>query len=240
MPNLLARMIFFSAVVFVGAMGQKKLLNGDEILLKCAQNLEGIKDYTVDLEAQMNMERVRIPSMKAVMYFKAPDKIHFESPNFAMLPREGFALPIRELVERYEATRRGEEMVMEKKTIKLFLVAKDPSARLQQLFAWVDPATMTIVKTETVPYRGRSATVRFEYALLENRYWLPVALEAQFSVAGGDTAAGADFQAPSAPQLEEFRRPSRSGSMSVRYSNYRINTGLSDDMFKRDMRERRQ
>lgn len=228
---------FCVMVICPGVTAQTKAPDGNEILRRCAQSLEGIEDYTVDLTAEMDMDRVRIPQMRAVMYYKAPDKIHFESPNFAMLPREGFALPVKELAHRYDAAVRGEEVLEGKKTIKLLLVAKEPATRVQQLLAWIDPENMTIVKTETVPYRGRSVSVRLAYALQEQRYWLPVSLKARFEVVGGDTTTGSEFQIPSAPQMEEFRRPPRSGSMSIEYSNYRINTGLSDEMFKRQMKE---
>jgi hypothetical protein len=59
-------------------------------------------------------------------------------------------------------------------------------------------------------------------------------MKATFDVAARDSAVkrlDLDFQAP--PQLDEAPRPSRSGSITVKYLEYKINTGLSDDIFEK-------
>ena len=213
------------------ATAQTKLAS--EILARCEKNLVGIEDYVVDLQADLNMENIRMPRREATMYFKKPDKVHFESPSFAMLPREGFGTPISLLIERYDATLKGEETVGDIRTHKLQLVAKDPATRLQQLYVWVNKTNSTIVKSETVPYQGRSVKMEFTYALQEGRYLLPVQLQVELTVPQRDTIeTGQALAVPGAPQLGGLRRSTRSGKILMTYSNYRINTGLSDELFK--------
>ncbi len=209
--------------------------SGDELLRRCERNFEGIEDYVVDLMAAIDMERVRIPEMKAVLYFKRPDKINIKSESFAMLPREGFALPVTALVRNYDAVLKGREGIEGKQMYRLQLTAKKASTRVQSLIVWVNPENNTIVQTTSAPYRGRSVTVQTLYAHYENRFWLPERMMVTFTATVPDTSAAEEFPIPGKPQLEEFRRPPRSGSMEVQYSNYRVNSGLSDDLFKKEL-----
>ena len=211
---------------------------GKEILEMCARNYAGIEDYTVTVAAEVNMDRLRMPRMTATLYFKAPDKIFFESPGFAMLPREGFGLPVTALLLRYVSSLDGDDNIGGIATYKLHLVAKDPAARSQQLFLWVNKANFTILRTATVPYQGRSVTMNFVYGLKEGNYWLPDTMKVELAVPPRDSVAeAAETQNPAGQALDELRRPMRSGSITVTYLNYRINTGLSDDRFRPRLKE---
>ncbi|MGH2569142.1 MAG: hypothetical protein ACRDGA_12460, partial [Bacteroidota bacterium] len=170
--------------------------------------------------------------MKATMYYKKPDKVHFESPNFALLPREGIAVNPTWLRERFDASLEKMDTIDGRKVQKLQLAAKDASTRLRQLFVWVDLERWTITKMETIHFEGRSLTVAFHYALHEGRYWLPDSMSATFGLATADTVS-LPFYSQYAPQMTEMQRPPRSGSVKVVYSNYRINVGLSDEIFER-------
>ncbi len=238
MKNVLVIVMAVWATVGPHALfGQRK--SGAEVLARCERNYQGIADYTVDLQADLDMDRVRVPRMQATMYFKAPDKVHFQSPNFALLPREGFGVPVTTLIERYDATYKGEEVIEGVTADRVHLVAKDPAARLQQLYVWVDQSNATIKKMETVPYQGRSVSMRFFYKKQDDRYWLPDTMNVRLTVPQPDSLAeGRDTEAARPGEMRDVRRGLRSGTITVTYSNYRINTGLSDDLFKQPERER--
>lgn len=227
------------AIVLVSAQLRAQVPTGKQILERSAGNYDAIKDYTVDLVADVNMERLRMPRMTATLYFKSPDKVSFESPGFAMLPREGFGLPVTMLLKRYEATLSGEERMEGTETYKLHLVAKDPAARSQQMLLWVNKDNYTVLRTQTVPYQGRSVTMEFAYERVGGAYWLPDTMRIELTVPPRDSAAteGAAPQMPGGQQLEEMRRPLRSGTLLIIYSNYRVNTGLSDERFQPKMKE---
>jgi outer membrane lipoprotein-sorting protein len=207
-------------------------LDGAAILRNVERTTEGVRDYVVDLQAEVNMERLRIPRMKATMYFKKPDKVHFDAPGFAMLPREGLALDAGRLREKFDATVMGIDTIDGKPAQKLQLAAKDSKTALRQLFVWVDTQQWTVKKFETIPYEGRTLTVTFHYALQQGLHWLPDTMKATFGFAGVDTA-GSSIMSQYAPQINELQRPPRTGSMKVVYSNYRVNEGVSDEVFER-------
>ena len=148
------------------ASGQKKSQEsaGSAILQNIARGSEGIQDFVATIEAKVDMERLRVPRMNATLYFKKPDKVHFDSPGFAMLPREGVVLNAATLRARYDAAVIGEESVEGKKLLKLQLTGKEQNIRPRQLFVWVDQTLWTIAKMESVPYQGRILRLEFTYA----------------------------------------------------------------------------
>jgi outer membrane lipoprotein-sorting protein len=221
-------------LLFTNANSQR-LPSGSEVLLKLQKGVEDVQDYQVSLEADIHLDRVRIPRAKATMYFKKPDKIHFDSPSIALMPREGVAFNSAAVLERYTAQMIGQDTVQGKKVFKLQLAAKESNARLRQLFIWVDPETWTISRLQTIPHEGRILTMDFSYSLQQGRHWMPASLTANFGVLdeGGMRKPQADSSSsPETPMDQMQARAPRSGSITITYSDYRINIGLSDDIFR--------
>lgn len=213
----------------------QQLPAGAEVLQRVEKGVEGVDDYVVTLQADVHMERVRIPRAKATMYFKKPDKVHFDSPSIAMMPREGVAFNSIAVLEQYTAEMIGEDTADGRTVFKLQLAAKAATARLRQLFVWVNPQNWTISRLQTIPYEGRVLTMDFTYVLQEGKYWMPVSLTAHFGLLdeGRPGNQQVDSSAPPQSPLDQMQpRAPRNGSISIVYSDYRINVGLSDDIFK--------
>ena len=230
-------MILLICCTLPTASGQKKTQEsaGSVILQNVARGNEGIQDFVAKIEAKVDMERLRVPKMTATLYFKKPDKVHFDSPGFAMLPREGVVMNAGTLRTRYNAEVVGEESVEGKKLLKLRLTGKEQNIRPQQLFVWIDQTSWTIAKMESVPYQGRILRLEFTYATQSGGYVLPQTLKASFEATVRDsTQRPLDLDMPAASQLDELRqRVPRSGSITVQYLEYKINVGLSDAIFEK-------
>ncbi len=216
------------------AHSMPKIPTADEIMSHVVKGFEGVKDFAVNISAEVNMERAQIPSMHATMFFKRPDKIHFDSPGFLLVPREGLAPNPALLQDRYGASLAGIDTVEGKALYKLLLAAKNESTRLRQMSLWIDPSNWTIAKIETVPYEGRTTAIQFSYELQQGKFWLPSRLVVTFGVV---TAAGRSAQEnlpPPAQQLEELQRGApRYGIVTINYSNYRVNAGIDDAIFEK-------
>jgi outer membrane lipoprotein-sorting protein len=222
-------------VIFPPLARSQHLPSGTEVLQRVEQGVEGVQDYVVTLEADVHMERVRIPRATATMYFKKPDKVHFDSPSIAMMPREGIAFNSSAVLDQYTAETIGEDTAQGVKSFKLQLAARSATARLRQLFIWVNPQNWTISRLQTIPYEGRILTMDFTYGLQDGKYWMPATLKAHFGLLNERETMTPQPDSSLAPQspLDQMQpRVPRSGSISIFYSDYRINVGLSDDIFK--------
>jgi len=235
-PNAVLMVLLFCCTIPM-ASGQKKTQEsaGSVILQNVSKGTEGIQDYIAKIEAKVDMERLRVPKMNATLYFKKPDKVHFDAPGFAMLPREGVVLNAGTLRARYDATVMGEEAVDGNKLMKLQLTGKTQNIRPRQLFMWIDQKAWTITKIESAPYQGRVLRLEFTYAVQSGGFVLPQTLKASFETTSRDsTQRLIDLDLPNAPQLNELnQRAPRSGSITVKYLEYKINVGLSDEIFEK-------
>ncbi|MEK9138626.1 MAG: hypothetical protein AAB393_16000, partial [Bacteroidota bacterium] len=83
--------LFITCAVLLSVVEGLAQPSGEEILKKVDVSFSGVQDYSVVLDITADMERMTIPPMQVHMYYKQPDKFHFESENFAILPREGLA-----------------------------------------------------------------------------------------------------------------------------------------------------
>ncbi|MDP2886380.1 MAG: outer membrane lipoprotein-sorting protein [Ignavibacteria bacterium] len=226
----------FMLVLASSVQCASQVLKAPDIMKNVERGFEKVQDFVATIEASVDMERVRIPKITATMYFKKPDKVHFSSSSFAMLPREGIVLNPSLLRERYEAKVSGEEVVDGRKLYRLALTAKEAKVRPSQLLLWIDPSVWTIARMETVPYQGRVLRFSFTHTQQAGSFWLPETMKATYDVAAADSSVKRlDLDMPASPQPDEVRRPTRSGSITVKYLDYKVNVGISDDVFeKRD------
>ncbi|MDL1892925.1 hypothetical protein FBQ87_08545 [Sphingobacteriales bacterium CHB3] len=195
-------------------------LSGEAILKYVEANFAGIQDYTVSLEAKVDLERLKVPQMKATMYFKQPDKFHFDSEGFALLPKEGLSFAPGSLTSRYDVEEVKEENA-------LYVLTLKPKARKTNArpLVTVNPANWTVLRIASLQPGGRNIQTDFEYEKLEG-YWLPVRLTATLAVDTSEASVSDNVQQ---------RRPSlvpQQGTIQIRYSDYRINSGLPDELFE--------
>jgi outer membrane lipoprotein-sorting protein len=208
-------------------------LTGDQVMEHLARAFEPVTDFSVSLEVEVNLDRLQVPGMKATLYFKRPNKIFLESPGFAMMPREGMVVNPDILRQQYEARVEGNEKVNGSEMLGLRLVARDVTAGRRQILLWVDPANWTITRTESVPYEGRSVETKFVYAHVDGRYWLPEKMTMVLKAEAADSSSlGLMGETPGAQPLTEMRRAPRNGTVTVQYTDYHVNVGLSDELFQ--------
>ena len=227
-------LVLLSSCITSGALSQNKQhsLTGTDVMEKVAREYDGIRDFTVTMTTEVKMERLQIPKTSATMYFKKPDKIHFSSTNFFLVPKDGIALNPAVLAERYDASIEKRDTINGQWMYKLQLAAKEKKTRLRQLYAWIDPAHWTIAKVETIPYEGRTLAVDFVYELMQDKYWLPSKLTVAFGSNAPEGNSQTDSVAQPLEQLGHMQRGGpRNGSMTISYSDYLVNSGLPDEIF---------
>jgi|GEM_PF-484996 outer membrane lipoprotein-sorting protein len=227
-----AALILIAATLPMRAQKESEA-SANVMMQNVAKGFAAVQDFTVSLSADVDMERVRVPKMTATLYYKKPDKVHVESPNFAMLPREGIVLNPSILSERYRPTLKGKEEIEGRELYRIALTAREARIRPAQLTIWIDRSNWTIARMESAPYQGRSLKLSMTHELHEGSMWLPRTLVASFESAVRDTTPTLDLNVQGIPEPDQPRRPPRSGKITVQYTGYKINTGLSDDLFEK-------
>lgn len=228
---------FYLIVTFLvfqnlGYASQGHDITAADILRHMRSTSSEIEDYTVRLRAEIDMEKVRVPPMDITVYYKQPDKIHLQSKGFAMLPRDGiFINPNRFSKEDFYMSLLGKETLKNVETYKIELVPRKEKIKIRKLTMWVDPERWIFLKVHTVSWRGLSAHVDFEYALFQDKYWLPVSAIAIINFAGFK-GFSPYYKMLGREKENASESGDKTGRITIQFSDYKINVGLSDSIFE--------
>ena len=211
---------------------QNSKITPEEILLHLQSIFKEIKDYTVQLHAEIDMEDINVPPMDVTVYFKQPDKIHLHSKGFAMLPREGmFINPGRFTKENFYVSLIGIDTVKNIETYKMELVPRREEIMTRKFIIWIDPIKWIILKMHTISWQGQSAQISFEYTKIENKYWLPQSTIADISLTGFKGFSNM-MEMPGREDKKADNVSTKKGKITIHFFKYKINTGLSDSIFE--------
>ncbi|HTO92974.1 MAG TPA: hypothetical protein VMM80_01340 [Bacteroidota bacterium] len=219
-----------AAAAFALARGVDQ--SGEAILHSIDARLASVHDYTVTLDVVADVERLNVPPMHATMYFKQPDRVHLDARGFAMLPREGLQPSFSKLLTRYTVASVGSDTLGGVPLKKVVLQPKSERTFPRSLAIDVNTDRWTPERIVTTGSGDRVATITYSYVQVEG-VWLASEMKASFSLALPDSA---EPEMPAAP-MRPPQNP-RKGTVTVTFSDYRINTGLSDDIFSKDVSPR--
>lgn len=189
---------------------------------------ERIEDYRVDIRAEVDMQGLSVPEMKATVFYKKPDRMHVESDGFAMLPRDAVAFrPTMFEKDQYDMVIQGSEKIRGHACVKVRLFARSDTIRLQRAMLYVDPSRNLILRADIDPGEGSSAQVDMTYTQVDAKYWLPERIEVTMD-------SPMRFRQPGMkPPDSEKKSDDGSASIVVRYSNYAVNKGIPDAIFEK-------
>jgi hypothetical protein len=207
-------------------------------LLKPYGNLN---DYTVKIHAKVAMPTIRIPDFSAVLYFKKPDRFHVETRSFAPIPRNSGVFnpfqfdPAKNRIA-YERTERLNGTVMD-----VFRVEPLESKSLIRFYhVWVGGSPGRIMQVESHSVKGTKGRVKLTYRVVEQgleKWPMPEKIQIHLTFPeGANNADAAFFSVRDNPVSSGMRRlddVSGEGDLDIAYSEWRINTGLDDRLFKK-------
>lgn len=208
--------ILFSALA---AVAWAPAAMADALINRMDQQLSAARDYTCDIRMDANLPDMTVRDMKMKLYYKRPNKVHVEATEgFAVLPEEGLFLgnPVEELQKRFVLARMGDATWNGKHTIKYSVrPTQDQAAPLSNIRLYVDPSNALPVAVYGQFPQGGTLSTEFSFRKMQGQYWLPTRTVLKISGMQSRTRSG-----------------KQDGSATLTYSNYKINTGLSDSLFQ--------
>jgi hypothetical protein len=224
------RKIFLLLIVpLIFNLAQAK--NSETILKNVKAKFEKIKDYQADVIVKLDMEAVKVPDTKAKVFFKYPNKYKIESDGFAMLPKQSMNFSPAQLLQGdYTSVFVRTEKVNNQLYDVVKIIPNSDTTDIILSTMWINSSKSIIHKVETTTKRGGTVQIEFEY----DPKFIPLPIELRFSFNAGE------MKIPSQNQMNnnDDTRRRNSGAMRIKgtvimqYSNYKINTGLSDSLFE--------
>ncbi|MCL5268885.1 MAG: hypothetical protein M1469_12425 [Bacteroidetes bacterium] len=219
--NLLS--LFFGLLFLVSPPAQN---DGLRYLENAIAKFNGIKDYVVDVKVHLDLEAVKAPDMEAKVYFKEPDKVKIDSKGLFFMPKDVGVInprkfdPAKFLIQVIDTlTYEGDPAV------RLSLTPKKDESGNHDIVLTIDKKDWLIREIGTAPSPGRTASAKITYGMFGG-FMMPVKVDVKLDM-GNVNGQAREFGG------RRMRMNEMKGTVEVYYSNYKINTGLSDKIFER-------
>ena len=204
--------VILALVLASGGIGGASTPGPQQILNRLQQSYQAIDDYVADIQVVTDIPSFEVPPRSFTVYVKRPDKVKIESDSLVVIPRdvlllgniEGHLAKAGRVILNGVTRRQGRIIYC----LKFF--PNDPDRR-DRVLLWIDGERYTLSRTELWAGPNRLLTVYWEHTRVDDRYWMPTQVRCEIS--GGILGAGDP------------------GTVTVSFSGYRINTGLSDELF---------
>lgn len=186
----------------------------------------GLRDYTADVNVHFDIETFKAPDMQAKLYYKAPDKMKVESKRVFFFPREGgYFNPSLFKKEDFEIKFLERSNYDGRKAVKLKLTPKKVKRNIQDFVLTIDTDRHLIREMDVTQFDGRKIKAVIEYGKFDS-FELPAHTQLKLDIPSFESEGVKEFD-----QL--IQKPKRvTGTIEITYSNYKVNSGLSDEVFK--------
>jgi outer membrane lipoprotein-sorting protein len=219
--------LFFllSAVLCLQSFAQQ---DAQLILKNVRDNFLKVKDYTADADIKVDVDFVKIPVKHAKVYYKQPDKFRFKADGFALLPKRGANLFTLNLSnEMVSAIYIKEENINGVLTDVVKVIPLESNGDIILSTLWVS-RDFKIYKLESTTKTQGTFLASFQYNKFP--FNLPAQVEITFDIQKAEIPVGLTLDMESLSKKKESKNTT--GRVVVKYSNYQVNTGLQDSVFK--------
>jgi hypothetical protein len=201
----------------------------DKILNEVIQNFSKVKDYIVDIDIKVDVSFLKVPETKATLYFKEPDKIHFESENFAMLPKEGLNFSPEHLLRGNHSSFFEKDTMLDGNDVYIVkVIPLSESANVVLTTLWIDKDKFIIRRIESTTKSNGTFTINLYYND-EINYPLPSKMVFSFNIEKMNIPRG--FAGDTEEESKSNDENSKIGKVYINYSDYRVNTNIPDSVF---------
>jgi outer membrane lipoprotein-sorting protein len=210
-----------------------------DLFYKLRSKLQSVQDYVADVKMKIDISFLRIPTLYGKLYFKNPDKMKLErNGGISILPKKSISLTLNNLVPAGNATviDAGTEVINGKKLRVIKVVPDNDKTDIVLTKIWVDEERALALRTETTTRDNGTVSMDLRFGRYANlalpdqvTFYLDVK---EFKVPKG---VAMDYDAGDKEMLEKrANTKSKKGTIQITYLNYKINTGLSDNIFREE------
>lgn len=232
------KIIFVFFIYFLQTFCFAQKNNANEIINKVKAEFEKIDDYIVDIQVKLDISYIQIPDVNAKLYYKKPNKMQIESKNFAILPKQGLTInPLNFLESEYTAICDDILDLNGSKNFQVKIIPKETEKGPSLIILLVDCSSFTISRMTSIGGKQGKTELDFEYLKLDQKYWLPKKIIVTADI-GNFRNHRFQSQQPNNQQKTDDKNSQKSGKVYLMYSNYIINQGIDDKIFKSEIKDK--
>jgi len=223
--------------------------SADSVLNSLEQTYNKIEDYYTRIDISIKTPILRMPRKRVDFWFKQPNLTKMETKGFAAIPKSGMISSPIDLfdnlsnisviaAEYYDDKQvwilQG-ELLPDSLMFQNMNQVEDTNKLIMKM--WVDLNNWTLIKSETYIDTFKIADISSTYKSFPNNINLPVETKLSFNYRSDMMPQMIGFHGPTSPSKKSNNQDSTkvlSGSVTMKYSKYKINQGIDDAFFEEE------
>jgi hypothetical protein len=224
-----------------GAPGTTPGPDPRQVFAELVKPYRNLNDYTVKIHAKVSLPTIRVPDFTATLYFKKPDRFHIETKSFAPIPRNsGVFNPSQFDPEKTRITYQRAENLDGARADLYRVEPLDAKSQVRYYNVWVGGIPARILQVENLSFRGTKGLVKLSYGTVvqgAEKWLLPENVHIHLTFPEGvqnpDASSFTTRDNPVSGGMGRLDEISGEGDIHIAYSDWLVNTGLDESLFKK-------
>ena len=218
-------------ILFMLTINMLSAQTAQELLDQVVSKYNTVNDYSASILVRADVPMIKALPVRATIYFKQKDKFRIVSKSIAILPKKGFTDVNVFLTDpsQYMVVDAGSKVISGIEARLLTVISNDSNQDIILAKLWVHPDRAVVLESEVTT--RSSGTVKIKYTYGDQiEYGLPSSINFIVDVK--------EFKMPKSMSSNIHRSGGKapdkrkSGTFIVSITNYKVNQGVSDTIFK--------
>jgi outer membrane lipoprotein-sorting protein len=223
-------LLFVFVLTGVVGFGQ----TAEEILKGVIDKIDLVEDYQADVQIKAAIPFIKVPIAKATIYFKQKDKFKVESKGIAILPKQGMSdlTGFLSNEKKYSAVLGEAKTINEHKTRLISILPTDENSEIILAKVYISTSEDLIYRTVLTTKSSGTVSIDYEYNL-NKKYGLPNKMTFTVDIKKFKMPKSVASDIRNNDKQKKYK-DNEKGTIVLTFSNYLVNKGISDDVFKKD------
>jgi hypothetical protein len=205
----------------------------NQIINTVNQRFSKVNDYTADVQVKCEIPAIKIDAINARVSYRKPDKFKIKSTGILILPKQNanfFFITIADTTQ-FTAVKTGEEMIGTAKTHVINVIPnKDTSDLILGKF-WIDVERGLVLKSQLTTKSQGTIFIENSYGSML-QYSLPDKMLFTIETQKFKLPKAVAMDINSSETKKQNQADDGKGRITLSFSNYIINKGVSSEQFK--------
>lgn len=205
----------------------------NELVQSVRLKLEKVKDYTSDVHIKALVPMIKIDEVDAKVLYKQPNQMKVESKGIAILPKQGLGELNQFLSNEkaYTCALNGSKMIGDVKTAVVSVLPLTENSDVILVKLWIDPVKDLILKSQITSKTNGTLDVNYYYGS-QAKYGLPYKMVFTIDVKKFKLPKSVAADLHQHKKKPKANEGSQTGTIILQFTNYKVNQGISDAVFK--------
>jgi outer membrane lipoprotein-sorting protein len=204
------------------------------LVMKVKAKLDQVNDYQADGKMKTDVAFIKAPIGKVKVFYKKPNKFRLKKDGgISLLPKGGVSVNMNSIftTSEFVALAAGETVIdgVNTKVVKLLPTNENSDVVLTTMY--IDEANLLVRKSIVTTKENGTYTIEMAYGKYM-QFGLPDKVIFSFNTKDYSLPKGITLEFDDDKPADTNKMKNKKGKVEITYSNYLINQGVADSVFK--------